>query len=147
VKKFERQLVSKARQLRTRYMAERARSKRTGCKIPVIESDERISSAFRHIVTRSNEIFSAGVEVCGDSCITTSYAAQVEALKPEFKILEQQTLGLAKKVSSCYNKLGVPRSADGGSRGVAGTVGTVSRGLANLIEQCRKKQICPPGSK
>jgi len=147
VKKFERQLVSKARQLRTRYMAERARSKRTGCKIPVIESDERISAAFRHIVARSNEIFSAGVEVCGDSCITTSYAAQVEALKPEFKVLEQQTLGLAKKVNACYNQLGVPRSADGGSRGVAGTVGTVSRGLANLIEQCRKKQVCPPGTK
>jgi hypothetical protein len=147
VKKFERQLVSKARQLRTRYMAERARSKRTGCKIPVAESDERISAAFRHIITRGNEIFSAGVEVCGNSCITTSYAAQVEALKPEFKVLEQQALGLAKKVNACYNKLGVPRSSQGDSRGVAGTVSTVSRGLANLIEQCRRKQVCPPGSK
>lgn len=147
VRKFERQLVSKARHLRTRYIAERARSKRTGCKISVIESDAKISSAFRHIVTRSSEIFSAGVEVCGNSCITTSYATQVEALKPEFKILEQQMLALAKKVNTCYNQLGVQRSSQDGSRGVAGAVGTVSRGLANLIEQCRKKQVCPPGQK
>jgi hypothetical protein len=147
VKKFERQLVTKARKLRTRYMAERARSKRTGCKIQTKTSDETIAAAFRHIVTRSNEIFSAGVEVCGDSCITTSYAAQVEALKPYFKILENQAVSLAKKVNSCYTRLGVSRNPQEGSRGVADTVNTVSRDLNNLIEQCRKKKVCPPGTK
>jgi hypothetical protein len=147
VKTFEKQLVAKARKLRTRYMAERARSKRTGCKISTKVSDETLAAAFRHIATRSNEIFSAGVEVCGDDCITTSYAAQVEALKPQFKIMEQQAVRLAKRVNSCYSRLGVARNPQGGSRGVADTVSSVSRGLNNLIEQCRKTRVCPPGSK
>lgn len=147
VRKFETDLVTKARRLRTRYMAERARSKRTGCKISTKVSDETVAAAFRHIVTRSNEIFSAGVEVCGDDCITTSYAAQVEALKPQFKILEQQAVRLAKRVNSCYSRLGIARNPQGGSRGVADTVSSVSRGLNNLIEECRKKRVCPPGSK
>jgi hypothetical protein len=147
VKQFEKQLVVKASKLRTRYMAERARSKRTGCKISTKLPDEAVTAAFRHIVTRSNEIFSAGVEVCGNSCITTSYAAQVEALKPQFRILEQQVVGIANKVNSCYTRLGVPRSPNSGGRGVANTVNTVSRGLNELIAACRRKQVCPPGAK
>jgi hypothetical protein len=146
VKKFDARLVVKARQLRARYIAERTRSKRTGCKIPTKDSELAVAAAFRHILTRSNEIFSAGVEVCGDSCITTSYATQVEALKPEFKILEQNAVNMANKVNSCYTKLGVPRNSQGGGRGVANTVNLVSRGLNNLIEECRKKRVCPPGS-
>jgi hypothetical protein len=146
VKNFEAQLVVKAKQLRARYLAERTRSKRTGCKIPTKASDLSIAAAFRHILTRSNEIFSAGVEVCGDACITTSYATQVEALKPEFKILEKNAVNMANKVNSCYTKLGVPRGPQGGGRGVANTVNLVSRGLNNLIEECRKKRVCPPGS-
>jgi hypothetical protein len=147
VRKFERQLATKARKLRSRYMAERARSKRTGCKIATKESDDAVAGAFRHIVARSTEIFSAGVEVCGDSCITTSYAAQVEALKPQFKILENRAVSLAKKVNSCYTRLGVTRTPQGDGRGVANTVNTVSRDLNNLIEQCKRKKVCPPGAK
>jgi hypothetical protein len=85
--------------------------------------------------------------VCGNSCITTSYAAQVEALKPQFRILEQQVVGIANKVNSCYTRLGVPRSPNSGGRGVANTVNTVSRGLNELIAACRRKQVCPPGAK
>jgi len=147
VKRFERGLISKAKELRARYMEERARSERSKCGIVTDQSDELVNQAFRHIMTRGSEIFSAGVEVCGNSCITTSYAAQVEALKPEFKMLEQGAVSLAKKVSSCYKDLGIPRSSKGGTRGVANTVSTVSRGLNNLIAQCRRKKVCPPNTK
>lgn len=147
VKKFERQLVIKARTLRKRYLDERDRSTRNSCKIATSVSDEALAAAFRHIVTRSNEIFSAGVEVCGDSCITTSYATQVEALKPQFKILQQEVVSLAKKVNSCYKRRGIVRNPQQGSRRVTETLTTVSRGLDRLIEECRKKQVCPPGTR
>lgn len=147
ISKFEKDLVSKARLLRTRYMQERSRSRRNRCNISTTASDTAITAAFRHIVTRSQEIFSAGVEVCGDACVTTTYATQVEALKPEFKALQQQTLSLAKKVNACYSSRGVARSAQGRQRSVASTVGSVNRGLNNLIAECRKKRVCPPGSK
>jgi len=147
VKRFERGLISKAKELRARYMEERARSERSKCGIVTDQSDELVNQAFRHIMTRGSEIFSAGVEVCGNSCITTSYAAQVEALKPEFKMLEQGAVSLAKKVSGCYKDLGIPRISKGSTRGVANTVSTVSRGLNNLIAQCRRKKVCPPDSK
>jgi hypothetical protein len=147
ISKFEKDLVSKARLLRTRYMEERSRSRRNGCDISTTTSDTAVTAAFRHIVTRSQEIFSAGVEVCGNSCVTTTYASQVEALKPEFKVLQQQALTLARKVNACYSRLGVSRPAEGGQRGVASTIGSVGRGLDNLITECRKKRVCPPGSK
>jgi len=147
ISKFDRDLVSKARLLRTRYMEERSRSRRNGCDMSTTTSDTAVTAAFRHIVTRSQEIFSAGVEVCDDACVTTTYATQVEALKPEFKILQQEALSLAKKVNACYSRLGLTRAPQDGQRGTATTVGSVSRGLNNLIRECRKKRVCPPGSK
>lgn len=147
VRKFQRDLTKKAKKLRARYRAERARAERNGCGIKMSDSDAALASAFKHILTRGKEIFSAGVEVCGDSCITTSYASQVKALKPTFKILERQATSLAKKVNRCYNRIGVSRSPNGGARGVAGTVSAVNRELNNLIESCRKQRVCPPGSK
>jgi hypothetical protein len=76
-----------------------------------------------------------------------AYAATIDEFKVQASVSSPDTVGLAKKVSSCYNQLGIPRSSEGGGRNVAGTVATVSRGLADLIDQCRKKKVCPAGSK
>lgn len=146
VKEFERGLVRKARTLRARYLDERARSERVKCGISTTASLARVEGAYKAITERSKEIFSRGVEVCGDSCVTVSYAEQVEALLPQFKVIENQAVALAKRVKSCYTRLKIPRGI-GGVQGVAQTVGGVNQGLQGLIERCRAQQVCPPGKK
>ncbi len=144
VKKFERGLAKKARALRKRFIDEKSRSERMKCNLNTATSTALVGDAYAHIVARSKEIFSQGVEVCGDSCVTVSYAEDVEALLPYFKTIEKEAKFLARRVKKCYSRLGVVRSA-AGTNGLAQTVGTVNRDLKGLISQCRKQKACPPG--
>lgn len=144
VKRFERGLARKARTLRKRFLDERARSERTQCNLSTAASTSLVGDAYKHIIARSKEIFSQGVEVCGDSCITVSYAEDVEALLPYFKTIEKEAKFLARRVKKCYSRLGVVRST-AGTNGLAQTVSSVNRNLRVLISQCRKQKACPPG--
>ncbi len=144
VRKFERGLIKKARTLRARFVDEKKRSERMKCGIKTAESEALVGDAHAHITARSKEIFSQGIEVCGDSCVTVSYAEDVEALLPYFKTIEKEAKFLARRVKKCYSRLGVVRSA-AGTNGLARTVGTVNRDLRGLISQCRKQKACPPG--
>jgi hypothetical protein len=103
-----------------------------------------VNDAHAQITARSKEIFSQGVEVCGDSCITVSYAEDVEGLLPYFKTIEKEAKFLARRVKKCYSRLGVVRSATG-TNGLAQTVGAVNKDLKGLIAECRKQKACPPG--
>ncbi len=144
VKKFERGLVRKARALRGRFLDEKKRAERMQCALDTTSAETAVSDAYEHITARGKEIFAKGVEVCGDSCVTVSYAEDVEALLPYFKTIEKEAKFLARRVKKCYSRLGVVRSA-GGTNGVAQTVGTVNKDLRGLIEECRKQKACPPG--
>jgi hypothetical protein len=145
VRAYEKSLLEKAKNLRARYNDERRRARRTGCKIDIASGKGAITAAYGHIVSRSKQIFSKGVEVCGNSCITTTYADQVQALVPDFKTMQKETLSLARKVKQCYAANGL--SGNNGQRGVSNTLGNVNRGLRELIEKCRKQRVCPPGAK
>jgi hypothetical protein len=144
VKKFERGLIRKARTLRARFLDEKRRSERVKCEINTAESEALVNDAHAQITARSKEIFSQGVEVCGDSCITVSYAEDVEGLLPYFKTIEKEAKFLARRVKKCYSRLGVVRSATG-TNGLAQTVGAVNKDLKGLIAECRKQKACPPG--
>jgi hypothetical protein len=144
VKQYEQSLVSKAKAVRTRYNDERRRARRTKCKIEISRGKQIVTSAYEYIIARSNQIFSKGVEVCGNSCITTTYAEQVQALVPEFKAMQKETLSLARKVKQCYAANGL--GGTNGQRGVSDTLGNVNRGLKELIEKCKKQKVCPPGA-
>jgi hypothetical protein len=144
VKEFERSLVNKAKAVRSRFKSELARAKRTKCSINVGPSQQIVQSSFQHITGRSKQIFLAGVEVCGDSCITASYADEVQALMPEFKAMQKSTLSLARKVKKCYAERGIARPDTGGARGVETTLGNVNQGLRDLIRRCRDQKVCPP---
>ncbi len=143
VKKFEHGLAKKARALRKRFVDEKNRSQRMKCEIDTVRSEALVSDAYAHIIARSKEIFSQGVEVCGDSCVTVSYAEDVENLLPYFKTIEKEAKFLARRVKKCYSRLGVVRSTTG-TNGLAETVGTVNNGLRGLIAECRKQKACPP---
>lgn len=144
VRKFERRLFAKARTIRGRFIDEKARSERLQCGINTAIGENLVKDAYAHIVGRSKEIFSKGVEVCGDACVTVSYAEDVERLLPYFKTIEKEAKFLARRVKKCYARLGVPRTT-GGTSGLAETVSTVNRGLQGLIAACRKQKACPPG--
>jgi hypothetical protein len=146
VKKFERGLARKAQSLRTRFLDEKKRSERVQCGINTVASEALVSGAYAHIVGRSKEIFSQGVEVCGDSCVTVSYAEDVESLLPYFKTIEKEAKFLARRVKKCYSRVGVVRTA-GGTNGLAQTIGTVNQGLRGLIAECREQKACPPPRK
>jgi hypothetical protein len=146
VKEFERSLVTKAKAVRSRFKSELARAKRTKCSINAAPAQQIVQSAFLHITSRSKQIFLTGVEVCGDSCITTSYADEVQALMPEFKAMQKNTLNLARQVKKCYAELGIARPESGGARGVETTLGNVNQGLQDLIRRCRDQKVCPPKS-
>jgi hypothetical protein len=145
VKEYEKALVEKANTVRARYNDERRRAKRNGCKIAIAPGKKVVTTAYEQIMTRSRQIFSKGVEVCGNSCITTSYAEQVQALVPEFKNMQKETLSLARKVKQCYSSRGLGGTTTG-QRGVSDTLGNVNRGLRDLIEKCKKQKVCPPGA-
>jgi hypothetical protein len=145
VREFESSLVLKARSVRSRFYGERNRALRSKCPVKLVEPRRLVDSSFKHVLTRSKQIFSTGVEVCGDSCITASYADQVEALMPEFKAMQSAALTLAKQVKRCYAQSGIQRTGNSEAPGVRDTVGTVNQGLRDLIERCRSEKVCPPG--
>lgn len=145
VRKFERGLTTKARALRKRFIDEKKRSERMKCNVNTADSEALVGDAYAHIIARGKEIFSQGVEVCGNSCVTVSYAADVEKLLPYFKTIEKEAKFLARRVKKCYSRLGVIRTASG-TNGLAQTVGTVNKDLRGLIAECRKQKACPPAS-
>jgi hypothetical protein len=147
VKQFQKRLATKAKALRTQFNQERKRGKRNKCKIPVADGKKLFDSSYQKIMRRGKEIFLSGVEVCGNSCITTSYAQQVETLLPDFKVMQRETLFLARAVKNCYARRGIVRQGEGGGRGVSGTIGTVTTGLQDLINDCKEQRVCPPGAK
>jgi hypothetical protein len=144
VKEFERSLVGKAKAVRSRFKSELARAKRTQCRINLASPQQVVQAAYQQILARSKQIFLSGVRVCGDSCISTSYADEVKALIPEFKAMQKTTLSLARKVKRCYAEFGIARPDAGGEPGVQTTLGNVNQGLRDLIRRCRGQRVCPP---
>lgn len=141
VLEFEDRLMEQARKVLARFRDESRRAVRNNCKINLTKMTSRVNQAFRIIRADGNATFTKGVEVCGDSCVTISYAAQVEALTPQFSIIERITTALANQVSQCYRKKNI--ASAGGVRGNATTFKNVNAGLSKLIEDCRSRQVCP----
>ena len=142
IRAFERRLLRKASILRARFRADQARWKRNGCTGPFASVERKVAAAFTRISKQGRAIFRRGIEVCGDSCVTVSYAAEVESLQPEFKSLEFQTSRAASMVKRCYQRRGI-RSTSTSGRRVGETITEVREGITQLIKDCRRSQVCP----
>jgi hypothetical protein len=101
-------------------------------------------TAFNRIKTSAERVFRQGIEVCQGSCVTVSYAQDVESLTPQFKILENEASKIAQQVKKCYARLRIPQGAGSGSgRGsTSQTVTNVRAGLNDLIQKCRRTNVC-----
>lgn len=141
VLEFEDRLMKQARKVLSRFRDESRRATRNDCQIDLRQMTNRVNQAFRIIRADGNATFTRGVEVCGDSCVTISYAAQVQALTPQFKVIERITTSLARQVSQCYRKKNI--TSAGGINGNATTFQSVNLGLAKLIDDCKNRQVCP----
>jgi hypothetical protein len=140
---FEKRLVAKADLLRSRYRADVQRAKSNKCAISFSESTSRVSLALTTIKTQSREVFRRGIEVCDGGCVTVSYADDVEALRPHFRVLEDEASKAARLVKQCYRRLGINNETDRAGRGgTARTVAAVRTGLGNLIRECRRTSVC-----
>jgi hypothetical protein len=139
---FEKSLVEKATLLRTRYQADVRRAQVHKCGISVGGANKRVTNAFNRIKKKAEAVFRQGVEVCQGSCVTVSYANDVEALSPQFKVLETDASWIAQQVKKCYKKFRIPRGSLSSGGSTSQTVANVRTGLNNLIEQCRKTDVC-----
>lgn len=143
IRGFEQQLLKKAQALTSRFVADEKRFLDHKCPGSLAAADDRVTAAYQAIKDKGKEVFRQGVQVCGDSCVTVSFAADVKALTPQFKILEKEVTTTAQKVQSCYRKLGVPlQPAKGGGR-AAQTIAGVRQDLSKLIKDCQKTKVCP----
>jgi len=140
---FQKRLIAKAQSMSARFRAEVKRSAINKCGVNARPSTIRVQTAVNLITARGKDIFLKGIEVCGDSCETVSYAEEVTGLTPQFAILEKETLRMAKGVQACYRKKRINNG--NGVRGVATTVTDVRTGLRDLIADCRSRQVCPAG--
>jgi len=138
---FEKRLLKQAKTLRTRFQADVRRAKNNKCKINLKPLSSSMTTSYELIRTSGREIFQQGIEVCSDSCITVSYAEQVQSLSPEFVTLETGAKRLAKLVQKCYRRIG-KKGAVGGP-GITSTIVTVRTGINQLVEDCRNRQVCP----
>ncbi len=136
---FEKSLVAQATLLKKRFQADATRLVTNKCGTTFGPSSKRLATAFNQIKAAAEDLFQQGVEVCAGSCVTVSYANGVEALSPQFKILETESTRIAKQVKQCYQKLKIP-SGTGGS--TTQTVANVRTGLITLIRQCRSTSVC-----
>ena len=141
VLQYERQLIKNARTVYKKFLDEERRSKRNQCKIDTIPAKTKVKSALETVTVKGREIFTKGVEVCGDSCVTVSYSEEVTALSPQFRTLEIETKRLAKAVQRCYQRLKIRRDGPG-QRGVALTIKDVRSGVNELVEKCREQEVC-----
>ena len=144
VRDFEKRLLTQATTLRKRFRADVTRAKRTKCKLELTKRSAAFELAYKTIRSSGEDIFTKGVEVCGNSCVTVSYAEQVEQLQPSFKLMERSAKKLATEVQACYAK--VKGKYTGTGAGVTSTITNVRNGLNQLIEDCRDRQVCPPAS-
>jgi hypothetical protein len=102
-----------------------------------------VGDAYQVIAAKGRDIFRRGVLVCGSSCVTVSFADEVKALTPQFKLMERETGRMAKKVQKCYRRLGVTGAPTRGGAGAASTIAGVRNGLSSLLRKCEKSKICP----
>lgn len=140
---FQKSLLQKAQLAMDKFKDELRRSVRNRCGVDTRATTRRMTAAYNLIRTQGQVIFSKGVEVCGDSCVTVSFAEQVAALNPQFRILERETVALATSVNRCFARKQI-KSGGSGKRGVAQTFKNVRTGLTKLIADCRASKVCPP---
>ena len=106
--------------------------------ISVKESQEIVTE----LQQAANLIFTKGVEVCGDSCVTVSFANQVKAQQKTIKKLQTIASKLAKGVNKCYVKKKIKQDKKGGY--VETVIGQTTKDLNSLIKACGKTTVCSP---
>lgn len=143
IRSFEKQLLKKATILKDRFVADVQRFLDQKCPGSIDRSDAVVTEAYAVIRSKGRDVFRKGVQVCGNSCVTVSFAADVKALTPQFRILEKEVAATAQLVQSCYRKRGITaRPIKGGSR-ASQTIAGVRQDISKLIKDCQKTKVCP----
>lgn len=143
IRGFENDLLKKAQILKQRFIDDSKRYLVKGCGTDIALPDQLVGDAYEVIAAKGREIFRRGVLVCDASCVTVSFAEEVKALSPQFKVMERETRRMAKLVQQCYRRLGVTVIPTRGGAGAAGTIADVREGLSDLLRKCQKSKICP----
>jgi len=143
IRAFEEQLVKKANILTNRFIADVQRFLDRKCPGSVEKADALVTTAYLAIKARAQDVFGKGVQVCGTSCVTVSFAKDVAALTPFFRVLERQVAATAQRVQSCYRTLGITRRPLTGGGRAGQTISGVRRDLEKLVKDCQKTKVCP----
>lgn len=144
IRSFERRLLEKATTLRARFLGDLNRWKRKKCGVGFGPLERRVQRSFDKIVRQGRSIFTQGIRVCGGSCVTVSYANEVAALTPEFKMLEEMTSRGARMVQRCYQRRGITSAGSSSGQTTRQTIAEVRKGLSVLINECKSSRVCRP---
>lgn len=137
---FEKRLVNQTKTITKKFREEDKRNVKNKCGINTKPSSKRVETAYNTITKAGKEIFNKGVEICGDACVTVSFADQVLALSPQLSLIEKETSSLAKKVQACYKRKGIKTTQS--INGVATTIKNVKSDLKQLVKDCKDKLVC-----
>lgn len=143
IRGFEKQLLKKADTLKQRFIDDTRRFTVKSCAGDFSVADALVGNSYEIIASKGREIFRRGVLVCGNSCVTVSFAEEVSRLAPNFKTLEREAARMAKRTRQCYQELGVSNPDAHGRNGLASTIAEVRNGLSNLLRECKKSRVCP----
>jgi len=143
IRGFEKELMKRADALKQRFIDDSRRFTVKSCAGDFSVADAVVGNAYEIIAAKGREIFRRGVLVCGNSCVTVSFADEVSRLTPQFSTLEREAAKMAKKTQRCYRKLGVVNTVVNGRNGVASTIANVRTGLNNLLRECKRSRVCP----
>jgi len=138
---FEKRLETQAKTLFNRFNDDVRRAKTKSCGFNLRPTTNKVREAYSSIIQQGRAIFN-GYQICGNTCVTGLFANQVEALSPQFKLLEDNTRKLAAKVQRCYKQRKV-RGKGTGPAGAKVVVNGVRTELGELIKDCRNKLVCP----
>ncbi len=110
-----------------------------------VKSAKTIKEA-KTIITELNQaaltIFTKGITVCGDSCVTLSFAEEVKKHQKKLNKLSKLATSLANKVKACYDLKQVKRDVKSGY--VQDVVSQSKKELNSLIKDCSNTEVCSP---
>ena len=141
---FENELLNMGRELVQRTKAEARRDTVHRCKTHSATAVKNSQKIMDQLKQATSTIFNQGVEVCGNSCITVSFADDVAAQEKLIKELEKITTTQVNRVKACYMSKRIRSVNTAGY--VGDLVSKINKDFNQLVKDCSSVQVCPPAA-
>ena len=139
---FEKVLLVEANKLFTRFSDAQRNYGGSKCSGSLKGTARRVANAHRGIVARAQQTFRSTIANCNKSCRTVSYAANIKALAPKFRVLEQENLSTARKLEQCFRRIGKAPPKNGSARETSQAIVATRSKLGALEIASSRARVC-----